>query len=213
MNSDALAGRSDLHILRKLWHVSCGAAALFCYYALNVSFEAWGWAAFGIGATGFALDFVRLKNPGVNRLAVKLLGPILRKSELESFSGLPFYAMGCALSIYFFQKDIALMSVFFLVFADPAASLVGVKFGKDQILPNKTLQGTLACFFVSYAIVTAYTWQMPVAGGVLLAFAFFGALAAAVGELFSAFNIDDNFTIPVVAGAGLTLANAVLGVF
>lgn len=213
MNTNALAGRSDLHILRKLWHVSCGMAAILCYYQLEMSLITWGWAAFAIGMTGFALDFLRLKKPGFNRLAVKALGPILRKSELHSFSGLPFYAMGVAMSIFFYQEDIAMLSIFFLVLADPLASLVGVRFGKDQILPNKSLQGTLSCFFACYAIIVAYAWEMDFSNSSLLIFAFFGALTGAIGELFSAFNIDDNITIPVVGGAGLTLLNGLLQVF
>ncbi|MEX1099397.1 MAG: hypothetical protein WEB87_03155 [Bacteriovoracaceae bacterium] len=173
----------------------------------------WGWVAFAIGITGFTLDFLRLKNKSFNQIAVKVLGPILRKSELESFSGLPFYAMGIALSIYFYSTDIALLSIFFLVFADPAASFIGVSYGKDQILPNKSLQGTFAGFVVCYFTIVIYTADYPVAGLSLFAFALFGAVVGAISELFSAFNIDDNITIPVVSGAGLTLLNEFFQIF
>lgn len=213
MSTKVLAGRSDLHILRKVWHVACGMVAILSYYSLSLSLDFWGWVAFAIGMTGFAVDFFRLKNPAFNQLAVKVAGPILRKSELQSFSGLPFYAMGVALCIYFYEDDISMLSIFFLVLADPIASLVGVRFGKDQILPNKSLQGTLACFFTCFLIIIVYTWDMSIDGYSLMAFALFGALMGAVGELFSAFNIDDNITIPVFAGAGLTLINGLLRIF
>lgn len=215
MNINALAGRSDLHILRKLWHVSAGLIAIFMYYSLEAPIAAFGWAAFIIGLLGFSLDFLRLKNQEFNQFAVRVFGPILRKSELESFSGLPFYAMGVAISIFFYHEHIAMLSILFLVIADPIASLVGVKFGKEQILPNKSLQGTLACFFTCYFIIFAYTFNVveSVNANSLMIFALFGALTGALGELFSAFNIDDNITIPVVGGAGLTILNAFFQIF
>lgn len=213
MNINTLAGRSDLHILRKLWHVSCGLVAILGYYSSDLPLVAWGWVAFAIGLAGFSLDFLRLKNTSFNEFAVRVLGPILRKSELNSFSGLPFYAMGVAMSIFFYQDDISMISILFLVIADPVASLVGVRFGKEQILPNKSFQGTLACFFTCYLIIMGYTWEMDVSAIALMGFAFFGALMGAIGELFSAFNIDDNITIPVVGGAGLTLLNYFFQVF
>lgn len=213
MNIKALAGRSDLHILRKLWHVLWGMSAIVCYYALELPLEVYGWIAFGVGILGFGLDFMRLQNENFNQLALKTLGPIFRKSEIEGFSGLPFYAMGVAMSIYFYHPDIAIISIFFLVLADPIASLVGVRFGKDKILPNKSLQGTVACFLTCYFIIVAYCWNTIASDYDLLAFALAGALMGAIGELFSAFNIDDNITIPVVGGAGLTLVNSFFQVF
>ncbi len=154
-----------------------------------------------------------LKYPEFNRLAFRFLGPILRKSEAQSFSGLPFYAIGVAISIYFYQEDIAILSVLFLVIADPMASIIGVTFGKEKILPNKSFQGSLACFLTCYSIVVAYTWELEGSGSALIAFGFFAALSGAIAELFSAFNIDDNLTIPVVGGAGMTIANQLFHIF
>ncbi len=207
LTSKALAGRSDLHIARKVWHVSMGTIAIALYHASDSSLEFYGWVAFAIGLAGFILDFFRLHNEGMNLLAVKLFGLILRKSEIQSFSGLPFYAMGSALSIYFFPPKIALVSIYFLVYADPIASLIGVKFGKDQILPNKTLQGSVACFLACYAIMAICTLDSSASSHVVLIFCFFAALFGTVSEMFSAFNIDDNMTIPVVSGAGIFVLN------
>lgn len=213
MNSEAMAGRSDLHILRKLWHILCGGLGILSYYYFEFPLEVYGWFAFIVALLGFGLDFLRLKRPQFNKLAFRFLGPILRKSEAQSFSGLPFYAIGVAISIYFYQKDIAILSIFFLVIADPMASMIGVAFGKENILPNKSFQGSLACFLTCYGIVTAYTWGMEGAGAGLIAFAFLAALSGAVAELFSAFNIDDNLTIPVVGGAGMTIVNELFHIF
>tara|TARA_B100001971_G_scaffold91031_1_gene83966 strand:- start:38352 stop:38993 length:642 start_codon:yes stop_codon:yes gene_type:complete len=213
MNNLTLAGRSDLHIARKLWHIFCGSAAVGTYYLSNIELEFWGWVALGIAISGFALDFLRLNNKKFNQLALKLLAPIMRKSEKESFSGLPFYALGIAASIYFYDKDIALISILYLVFADPVSSFFGVQFGKDKILPNKSLQGTIAGFFACYFITIIYVADVQTSSMNILAFSLLAALIGAISELFSAFNIDDNVTIPVISGAGLTVLNYLFQIF
>lgn len=208
-----LAGRSDMHLARKVWHVTMGSLAIFLYHASDSSLDFFGWIAFAIGLAGFILDFLRLNNEKMNQFAVKYFGLILRKSEIQSFSGLPFYAMGSALSIYFFPPEVALVSIYFLVFADPIASIVGVKFGKDQILPNKTLQGSVACFLACYAIMAFVTLDSGAPSHMVLIFCFFAALFGTISEMFSAFNIDDNMTIPVVSGAGIYVINLFFKVF
>lgn len=202
-----LAKRNDLHILRKLWHIGVGFACLYTYYSFNYDIKVWGFFAFVCAVAGFVLDFARLNNKAFNKFVLKLMGPIMRKSEKDGFSGLPFYGLGCALSIFFYQSDIALISIMFLVFADPVSSFVGVNFGKDKILPNKSLQGTIAGFFVCYIITIVYIADFATTTFDVLSFALFGGVIGTLAELSSAFNIDDNLTIPVLSGAGLTLAN------
>jgi diacylglycerol kinase (CTP) len=213
MSNTSLAGRSDLHIARKLWHIFCGCAAVGTYFVSGIELHFWGWVALAIAIGGFLLDFLRLNNKKFNEFAIKVLAPIMRKSEKESFSGLPFYALGISLSIYFYQKDIALISILYLVFSDPISSFFGVQFGKDQILPNKSLQGTIAGFFSCYFITIIYLANNPTTSLNLLGFSLLAALIGTISELFSAFNIDDNITIPVVSGAGLTVLNYLFQIF
>jgi dolichol kinase len=41
----------------------------------------------------------------------------------------------------------------------------------------------------------------------LLWFAILGGVIGSIAEMLSAFNIDDNLTIPVISGLGLTVLN------
>ena len=131
----------------------------------------------------------------------------MRRSEKLSFSGLPFYALGAGLTIFLFKEEIAVMSILYLVFADPIASIVGVYMGKDRLLPNKTLQGTVAAFVTCLLASLIFAWIIGLKSPNLIIFLFFGAIVGALSELLSAFNIDDNLTIPVVSGAVLSLLN------
>jgi diacylglycerol kinase (CTP) len=206
-NTKQLSARSDLHILRKIWHILCGVSVLATYYISGQDIMYFGWFCISVAVGGFTVDLVRMRFDNVNQIVLKVLGPFMRKSEESGFSGLPFYALGAGLSILFFSKHIALISILFLVFADPIASFVGVNLGKDKILPNKSLQGTMASFFVCYLVSFLYIAELGIENFNLIVFSLCAGVVGAISELASAFNIDDNLTIPVISGAGLTVLN------
>ncbi len=212
VETGTLAKRSELHLMRRVWHVVCGMACLSIYYLSDTSIIFWGYISLFVAFLGFVLDFMRLKNEEFNSILSKLFGPIMRRSEKFSFSGLPFYALGVSLSIFLYEKEIAVLSILFLVLADPIASVVGVYYGKDRLLPNKTLQGTVAAFTTCLAVAIIYLTAIQVHSPNIILFAFFGAIIGALSELLSAFNIDDNLTIPVISGAALTVFNIWLDV-
>lgn len=212
LNNDTLAKRSELHLMRRVWHMMCGVACILIYSITETSILFWGYLCLGVAILGFALDFLRLKSKPVNNFLSHLFGPIMRRSERFSFSGLPFYALGSGLSIFFYEDTIAVLAILFLVFGDPVASVVGVYYGRDRLLPNKTLQGTIAAFCTCLCVAIIYLMVLKVHSPNLILFAFFGAIIGALSELLSAFNIDDNLTIPVVSGAVLTVLNIWLNV-
>jgi len=99
------------------------------------------------------------------------------------------------------------------VFSDPLSSFFGVLYGKDKILPNKSLQGAVAGFFTCYVITLFYVINSSPLGIYLLVFSIVSGLIGALSELVSAFNLDDNLTIPVISGLGMTFLNYFLNVF
>jgi len=208
-----LAKRSDLHILRKIWHILTGSSVILAYHHSGADIHVFGWICLSIAAFGFTNDFVRMNLKKYNDLTLKVMGPLMRKSEEDGFTGLAFYALGAGLSIFFYQRDIALISILFLIFADPIASFVGVSIGKDKILPNKSLQGTLAAFFVCNLVAMIYIMGTGASSINILAFSVLVGVVGALSELASAFNIDDNLTIPVLSGAGITVVNYFFQIF
>ena len=210
---DTLAKRSEIHLMRRFWHILVGAICLTVYYLTETTLKFWGYFSLVVACFGFLLDFTRFKNQSLNEWLTKYFGALMRKSEKLSFSGLPFYALGVGLSLFLFQKEIAILSILYLIFADPIASIVGVYMGKDRLLPNKTLQGTVAAFTTCLIIGVSYLVILQIQSPNIIIFAFFGAIAGALSELLSAFNIDDNMTIPVISGVALTLLNLWLQVF
>lgn len=199
--------RSDLHLLRKLWHMGMGSACIFIYYRTGEDNKFWAWVTLAIALAGFASDFARHRSEKLNDLVISVMGPFMRSSERTGMTGLPFYALGVSLALHLFQKEIALLATFFLVFSDPISSFFGIIYGKDKIMPNKSLQGAIAGFFTCYLISLFYGLTYGAEESGLLWFAICAGVVGALSEMLSAFNVDDNLTIPVVSGLGLTVLN------
>jgi diacylglycerol kinase (CTP) len=205
--------RSDLHLLRKLWHITTGSIGLLFFTRSPQDQQFWGFIVLAIALSGFVIDITRARFPMINHVVIKVMGPLMRRSEKEGMSGLPFYALGVSISLFSYQRDIAILSVMFLVFSDPLSSFFGVLYGKDKILPNKSLQGAVAGFFVCYLITLFYTMNHVTLGNHILIFAVLAGFIGALSELVSAFNVDDNLTIPVLSGLGMTVLNHFVNVF
>lgn len=205
--------RSDLHMLRKFWHIGMGSLVMGFYLNSPMDKTSWGILILSIAIAGFTVDIVRKKIPAFNSIVIKVMGPLMRRSEREGISGLPYYALGCALALFLYQKDIGIISMLFLIFGDPISSFFGVLYGKDRILPNKSLQGAVAGFFTCYLISLFYLINTTTLHVHILTFSIVAGVIGSLSELCSTFNIDDNLTIPVLSGLGLTILNYFIPVF
>lgn len=204
--------RSDLHIARKLWHIATGVIGLTVYHKSGISIENTAIALLIFSACSFLVEFLRLRNEKINQILMIAMKPVMRESEKNSVSGMPFYALGVSLSLFFFPPQIAILSILYLIFADPIASFCGILYGRDKILPNKSLQGTIAAFSVCYIITLVYGLIHSSPSMNLLVFSIVAGLIGAVSELCSQF-VDDNLCIPVISGFGLFILNSFIGIF
>lgn len=204
--------RTDLHLTRKIWHISTGLAGLVAYKKSGISVDNVAYILLAFAVTAFLFEFLRLRNPKVNQVAMLLMKPVMRESERNSVSGLPFYALGVSLALFFFPERIAILAILFLIFADPIASFFGILYGRDKILPNKSLQGTIAAFSVCYLATIVYGLIYVGPSTHLLVFAILAGIIGAISEMCSQF-VDDNLCIPVVSGLGLYLVNFIVPLF
>ena len=204
--------RSDLHLLRKLWHMGTGMLGLFCFFFFEIGKENITLFLIKLTAVAFILDFIRLKVSKLNSTVMLFMKPFMRDSEKKSFSGLPFYALGVSVSLTLYQEKLAILSILFLVFSDPISSFFGILFGKEKILPNKTFEGCVAGYLTCYFLTLIYGFSLGVSGYNLFIFSVLSGLIGMFAEAFS-MGLDDNLTIPVLAGAGLTLLNLFIPAF
>ena len=205
-----------MHLLRKLWHVGTGVAGFIAYSSTNFSLEQVGRGLVFFSVLSLIFESFRLRNPGLNRVVLNVMGPFMREGEKNRVSGLPFYALGVGIALSFFHQPVALLSVLFLIFADPISSMVGLRFGKKKILPNKSIEGCLAgfivCGFLTYSF-TALSVMPFIPEWKLIIFSISGGLIGMLSEMASVYNLDDNFTIPVFSSIGLSIINSFLIIF
>lgn len=204
--------RSNPQLGRKFYHLVMGLLC-FTLYALFLTREEALVVLGVIGGTLFLCDLVRLRNPQFNALALRLFGKIMRREELKSISGNSFYILGLLTVVLFFPKPIVLLSVLYLAVGDPAAAIVGTRWGKTKILGKKSLEGSIANGIAAFVATALFgMFYLGLSSSMTLRLSLLGALTSMVVELIPT-PLDDNFTIPVGTALVLTAISSVIPLF
>jgi len=178
---------------RKAIHFSSSWIAV-AYYLLP---EYLGKAALLVAALVFlTLDMLRIHEPRLRTIFYRLFGDIVREHEKTMLLGATSLVAAALLTVYCFQKNIAVAALLFLTIGDSMAALIGKTYGRTHIF-GKTLEGSLACFS-SCVFIGLLVPGLPPDAVII------GALVATVFELLP-IPIDDNFRIPLSAGFAMQI--------
>jgi diacylglycerol kinase (CTP) len=200
-----LAQRSDLHLARKFFHMSGALVFLIPFLFLDFSQEKMAAILGTVLAGVMSLEYSRSRWEWVNGIAVRVMGPVMRQSEVNQLTGIPFYMASCLFAFLIFPHHIAVLSILYLAFGDPFSSFFGVLYGKNKLFPNKSLQGTLGGFMVCVIVTAAYLIWQGFDPSYILILSLLGGFSGSLAELLP-LNVDDNFAIPVISGGLMALA-------
>ena len=89
-------------------------------------------------------EVLRFRLDYFQRLFIKMAGFMLKEHEHKKMNGAIPFIFAILLLVGFFSKEIAVLSMLFLLFGDTAAAFVGSKFGKIRFKNGKSFEGTLA---------------------------------------------------------------------
>lgn len=148
------------------------------------------------------VDVLRLTRVGIGALVlrdIRTMPAIYKEKEEARISSMTFFLLGCLLSFLLFDRDIAVTTLTFLIFGDLAAKVVGLAYGRHRLF-DKTVEGSLA--HLTACVVAAYILSLEL--GTPLSVALAGAAAATAAEALP-LGADDNVTVPVIAGAAMTI--------
>jgi dolichol kinase len=176
-------------MLRKLFHLT-GSIIPAIYLLTDKQTALMVTAA--IFVVDVILEMLRLKG----FMKVPFIEKNMKKEESNRLSGSFFYILSGLITITFFEKNIAISSLFILSIADPLSSLLGSRFGRVHLF-GKSLEGTMTFFAASFLILRVFSFSLPIAVA--------GAFIASLTELFSSRPIDDNLSIPLVTALAMTL--------
>ena len=191
---------------RNIYHVG---NALFCVFCIRVFSEMTILLmALGMMTLAWSCEIGRRIIPRLNDFLMGLMGRLAHPHEAWRVNSATWYATACVILASMWNLPVASIGIVVLGFADPAAAIIGRKYGKIQLVDGRTLEGTTT-FIVVGAVATwiwlTFAWGLP--AGVGFKAALVGATCGGIAELFSR-RIDDNLSIPVAAALG---ALAILG--
>lgn len=195
-----LPTRTELHLVRKLWHMTMGLVIASCYMAgfpQESAIQLLG----AILAFSLTMEVLRLRNPVLNEKCVRVFSILIRTNEVNKVSGMPYFVASSIVAIAVFPKPVAILAILYLALGDPISSLAGILYSgrSAKIFDGKSLHGTAAGFFVCAAVTWFYLRSTGMNGLDLVRITLLGGFAGALAELLP-LELDDNFTIPIVSG-------------
>ena len=202
--------RRPTNYLRNVLHMGSAALALALVHQFLP--EHWlPWLGSAVGIFAWSLELGRRLSPRINDLLMRMLGPFAHPHESYRVNSATWYCTALLVLGLTGSKTLVLVAMAVLGFADPAAALVGRRWGSIKLVNGRSLQGTgafvLTATLVSTAVLLSTRPDLAIPGVLLMATA--GALLGGLAELFS-LRLDDNLSVPAAAAAGAGLAATLL---
>jgi len=186
---------------RNVYHMSNAVFAMVCLRVMSET-SVMLLASFML-TLAWSLEIGRRIMPGLNRFLMALMSKLSHPHEEWRVNSATWFSTACFILACMWDLKVASVGIVVLGFSDPAAAIIGRRYGKHQLVNGRTLEGTGA--FIALGTVLAWLWLVLAwdqAPGLALAMAFFGSLAGGIAELFSR-RIDDNLSIPVATAVGV----------
>lgn len=172
--------------------------------------------AVGFATLSWSMELSRRVSPKINERLMHLFRHVSHPHEAHQINSSTWYATALLILAATFSPRLCLIGVAVLGLADPAAAIVGRRFGRLKLVNGRTLEGSL-----TFAVVGAATSlglllllsgsalpDLTSGGAVWVALA--AGVTGALAELFSR-RVDDNFSIPLASAAGAWVALLLLG--
>ncbi|CAN6674550.1 CTP-dependent diacylglycerol kinase 1 [Trichomonascus vanleenenianus] len=201
---------------RKILHVSIGFLTLWLY-SIGVSLSQVTPVLMGLLIGIGSCDWFRFRSPEFNRVYCRYVGFLMREKEVDTVNGVVYYLVGLIIVFLVFPKDISLIAVLLLSWADTAASTFGRAFGHLTFrIGRKSFAGSFSAFLAgvlsAWLLYAVFVPQFPEVNhpgeimwtpdtsrvglaGMALACGLVGAVSEAIDF------IDDNLTIPIVSSS------------
>ena len=206
--SSPLPVRGDVHLARRLWHFG-GVLTMFVLANVFTHRHAVEFTVVGsLAMIGF--DYARLKSPALNRFFSWAFGPVLRESERERVAGSTYMMIGVTIVVCFYPQPVVLLTLLMFSLADPLASYVGIRYGREKLIGQKTLAGALAAFVACFACALLFYSAWGLMRERLFIVCLLSAWIGALAELIPIRSIDDNLSFPIVAA---TLLSGLMYIF
>lgn len=167
--------------------------------------------AVSLATTCWSLEFFRRRSGTLNTRLMALFGPLAHPHETWRVNSATWFASSFLVLALIGDISLITISLIVLALGDPAAAIIGRRFGRTRLVHGRSLEGTLAFFTIgtvaAFGLLSLYH---DYALAPRLSIAAAGAACGALAELFSR-RIDDNFSVPVATAFGGLATMALFG--
>ena len=173
-------------ISRKLFHL-LSIILIFPVLFLNDNYR----IAFSISFLIIVLviDILRLKNKNFGKFFLSIFRGILKKNEINDWTGATYLAISYALINILFEKEIVVFSLIILAICDPVAAIFGTYIKPNIRIYKKSINGLIG-FYISGIILSLILFNNISLFSKILA-----VLISGIVEIFT--PIDDNLSVPL----------------
>ncbi len=196
---------------RNLYHLANGITALV-FIELVLPPTGLIVVAALLAALAWTLELGRRRSRPLQRVLMTLFGRVIHPHERLRVNSATWYATALLVLALSSPPAVCAVAVSILALADPAAAIVGRRWGRIRLINGRSLEGSATFFAVgslaALAVLSVFHGELGVETALLVAAA--ASAPATVAELVSK-RIDDNLTIPLSAAAGATLALSLFG--
>jgi dolichol kinase len=154
------------------------------------------------------LEVMRYISPNLWRVVAEHSKGILKVRQ-GMITGTTALLISNIIVIAFFDKQIAIVSLLYMLFGDTASAVIGTKYGKVK-MGDKSLEGSLA-FFITTMIIALILYQWGNFRIPLLILTS-GAIAATITEALP-IEINDNLTVALAAAVVMQIFPNVMQIF
>ena len=183
---------------RKLYRIFMGSIVPFLYLITKSVFFPLIICSFFLTLL-FSLEYERWRNPGVWNYILKKYGGIF-KTPPGKFTGDTYFMIATFIILIFFIKDIAILSLFFLVFGDAGSGIIGTKFGRIKIFPGKSLEGLLGGILFNLFISLLIFKFLELPFYIIIIGIFISSLIEVIP-----LKLDDNLTVGIITASIMEL--------
>ena len=169
--------------------------------------------AWSFALTGWGLEIGRRKSQRVNALCMSAFKRVAHPHEAHHVNSSTWYTSALALLTLTHSPMICAVALAVLGVADPAAALVGKRWGKRRLANGRSIEGTSAFVLAGGAasMLTLATLHPQLGLGAMAALSLSASLVGGLVEL-NLRRVDDNLAVPVSAALAALAAAWLLGV-
>ncbi len=169
--------------------------------------------AFGIALSAWSMETGKRLSPRVDKITWWVFGKMGHPHERKRVNSATWFSTALLTLALTGSKLIAVVALVIMGLADPAAGLIGRRWGRIKLIHGRSLEGTATFVAVgivaSMAVLGIFHAELGLAW--MLGLTACAVLPAALAELV-AFRIDDNLLVPAAAAAGAGAFALVVGI-